>query len=160
MARSKSKSSKRRGGSVRRPRRVWTKKRSMNHKKGGGCGCGAGLGNGVREPTAFFTGGDPTPGLGQLAGRNYYPLNSQNADPNYFGIATRQTENILVRGGKRRRGSRSTRKRGGANISGAMINGLSMATSSSLVGADSYSSAPNFFSLPYERYTAANPPLA
>ena len=162
MVHRKSKSSKRHRVSVRR-RRVLTKKRSMMRKKGGGCGCGAGLGNTsqplMSRPPTFFTGGDPTLGLGQLAGKHHDPLNTHNADPNYDSIAGRQTADILVRGGKRR-GNRSAKKKGGANLSGAMINGLSMATSSSLVGANSYSSAPNFFSLPYEKYTAANPPLA
>ena len=164
MARSKSKSAKRRVLSKRH--RVSRKKsRSMSmRKKGGGCGCGAGLGNmpaaSLSQSRTFFTGGQgPTPGLGELPGKHHYPLNMYNADPNYMSIAGRQTANILVKGGGKRRGNPS-RKKGGSNLSGAMISGLSMATSSSVVGANSYGSGSNFFSAPYEKYTALNPPLA
>jgi len=133
-------------------------------KKGGSCGCGSGLGNmpapSLSQSRTFFTGGQgPTPGLGELPGKHHYPLNTYNADPNYLSIAGRQTANVLVKGGGKRRGKLS-RKKGGANLSGAMISGLSMATSSSVVGANSYGSGSNFFSAPYEKYTALNPPLA
>ena len=160
MARSKSKSAKRRVLSKRH--RVSRKKsRSMRmRKKGGGCGCGAGFGNSQAQTRPFFTGGQgPTPGLGELPGKHHYPLNMYNADPNYVSIAGRQTANLLVKGGGKRRGNPS-RKKGGSNLSGAMISGLSMATSSSVVGANSYGSGSNFFSAPYEKYTALNPPLA
>jgi len=163
MARSKSKSAKRRVLSKRH--RVSRKKtRSMSmRKKGGGCGCGAGFGNSQAQTRPFFTGGNlgqgPTPGLGELPGKHHYPLNTYNADPNYVSIAGRQTANLLVKGGGKRRGKPS-RKKGGSNLSGAMISGLSMATSSSVVGANSYGSGSNFFSAPYEKYTALNPPLA
>ena len=155
MARSsKSKTSKRHRLSRRR-RRVLTKKSRRN---GGGCGCG--LNNVSSASRPFFTGGNlsqgPTPGLGELAGKYHYPLNTYNFDPNYGGIASRQTENIVMKGGKRRRGSRKT---GGANITGALISGLSSATQNSVVGANSYMKT-NYFSAPFERYTAANPPLA
>ena len=159
-------------------RRYVSKRRSMRRKRGGGCGCGNGGASGVipaaanyEKGTPIFNGGsDWSPGLQELPGKNYYPLSSMNADPNYDTVASRQTTNFRVNGGRqarrgkpRGRGKSMRRKsyKGGSSgsaIMGSAISGLSLAVPATVTGASSYS--PNFLSDAYTRYTSANPPIA
>jgi hypothetical protein len=139
-------------------------KTKMRLKKGGNCGC-AGKGTGL------FLGGDSSAGtfrntLLDLPSTNYYPLNKYDNDPNYGVIASRQTGNFVVGGGKRhrktRRGVSQTHKRNkrrGGNLIGAGPGTLQSMVSNAVVGSNDY--APNnsqFFSTPYSMYSSVNPP--
>ena len=145
-----------------------TGKRGGADKRGGGCGC---QNNVLMNPGSLFSGGNavvlgPAQDLTQLADK-YYPLNTENANPNYSVIASRQTDNILVKGGKKQRKQRNktnrkSKTRGGKKTSGGS-NILNNALSYTMVGANEYSgvnNGNNFFSQPYERYTVENPPRA
>jgi len=154
-------------------RRYVSKRRSMRRKRGGGCGCESSgvvpvAANYEKGPSIFNGGGsgDWSPGLHELAGKNYYPLSDLNADPLYDGVASRQTANFIVKGGRQARRGKSKgrgksmrRKRGGGSqVFGSVISGLNMAVPATVTGATSYSD--NFFSDPYTRYTTSNSPLA
>jgi hypothetical protein len=162
---------------------------SKNHrrtarKRRGGCSC---QNNNLPNPLSLFSGGNAvvlgtTQDFTQLSDKNYYSLNAENVTPNYTAIASRQTDNFLVKGGKKgQRKSRSRGKkpvkysrrvaegirgnsgersseefRGGSNI-------LNNALSYTMVGSNDFSdtnTGNNFFSQPYDRYTVENPPRA
>jgi hypothetical protein len=148
-------------------------KRGGSGKRGGGCGC---QNNVLMNPGSLFSGGNAVvlgnaQDLAQLSDKNYYPLNTENANPNYSVIASRQTDNFLVKGGKKQRNKSITRKsitsgksktRGGKKTRGGS-NILNNALSYTMVGANEYpglNNSNNFFSQPYERYTVENPPRA
>lgn len=148
-------------------RRYVSKRRSMRRKRRGGCGCESSgvppvAANYAKGTPIFNGGGDWSLGLHELAGQNYYPLSDMNADPNYTGIASRQTANFIVKGGRGKpkwRGKSMRRKRGGGSqVIGSMISGLNMAVPATVTGASSYSD--KFFSDPYTRYTTSNSPMA
>ena len=142
--------------------RKTARKRGGAGKRGGGCGC---QNNALMTPRSLFSGGNavvlgPAQDLTQLADK-YYPLNTENANPNYSVIASRQTDNILVKGGKKQRKQRNKTRSGKKTRGGSNI--LNNALSYTMVGANEYSgvnNSNNFFSQPYERYTVENPPRA
>ena len=146
-----------------------TGKRGGTDKRGGGCGC---QNNGLMNPGSLFSGGNAVvlgspQDFAQLSDKNYYPLNTENANPNYSVIASRQTDNILVKGGKKQRKQRNKTSGGTKTRSGKKTRGgsniLNNALSYTMVGANEYSgvnNSNNFFSQPYERYTVENPPRA
>lgn len=142
---------------VKPSRRINRKNRKSN-RKGGSCGCE----NSVLKK--LFNGGSaPTPGFSQLAGQNYYPLNTENNNPNYTSVAGRLTENVLVRGGGRkskRHNLRVKKIRGGSSGTpiGMAIDYLNGAVSSTVVGASSFGGDTSI--LPYSRYTVDNTPKA
>ena len=138
--------------SAKRHHRVLSKKRrSMRRKRGGGCGCGAGGVSMLNMPSpaasqvsSILMGGSPTPGLSQLPGMHYYPLDTKNFDPNYSSVAGRLTDNYIVKGGSSRRRRASHKVWRKKNGGGAM---------------DLILGKP-FFNEPWQRYTQLNPPLA
>lgn len=153
-----------------------TGKKIKHDPRKGGCGCAtcAGLsksflmGGGRRSQRnkrnkPSRRGGAFTNTLLGLPAQNYYSLNSQNNDPNYIGIASRQTGNF--RTGGRGRGRTQRRGRGrngptkkGGGIMSAGVSALNNATSVMMVGPSSYSANSNFFQSGQPMYSELNPP--
>jgi hypothetical protein len=81
------------------------KKRGVSRRKSnkrGGCSCLFSGGSGVAGPS---------PGLTQLSPFSYYPTNAYNNDPNYQVIDGRQTQNFLVKGGRKSRRKTAFRRK-------------------------------------------------
>jgi hypothetical protein len=169
-----------------RTKRNYKKNGSVKRKnKKGGCGCTGNAsstfaGGAFAEQAVLeqeITGGSslwnttanvPTPGLSQLSNTAYYPLNSENYNPNYGGIASRQTENYVHadsynpfftggrrgtrskrsykrsakrHGAKNSRGTRINRKHkkhGGQNLTSQVVGALQNTVSGSVTGVSTY----------------------